>query len=273
MLSRPNRVFLWAGPVVAFNLLLIAVLDPDPGRGILETIGLGFFFGTLFAHTTLSAAWTAFGPLPLVWRLPLALSWVALLAGAIGINVAVNGGPDEAFVVVGACLFGQWLLLQFPLWGLAIGYGLRLRHADDSQSHLDPRQRQFGIRELIIITAIVGVVLGIGRAVVGQLGERFSVGREAPIFLFLGVAAVVVTLPLLLAALMKRWTIPGVLLVLTLIGVVSAFEVQLLRTIAGSPGPKTADFLSINAFSAGVMLLVLSIVRRSGYSLDASFQR
>src|SRR5687768_8450154 len=109
-MSRPSTVFLWAGPVVAFNLLLIALLHPDPGGGIVETIGLGFFFGTLFAHTTLSAAWTAFGPLALVWRLPLALGWVALLACAIGINVAFNGGPDEAFVVVGACLFGQWLL-------------------------------------------------------------------------------------------------------------------------------------------------------------------
>lgn len=273
MMPRRNTVFLWAGPVVALNLLLIAVLDPDPGRGIIETIGLGFFFGTLFGHTTLSAAWTAFGPLPLVWRLPLSLSWIALLAGAIGINVAVNGGPHEAFVVVGACLFGQWLLLQFPLWGLAIGYGLQLRHADDSEPHLDPRQRQFGIRQLIIITAIVGVVLGIGRVVVGQLGDHFNLDREAPIFIFLGVAAVVVTLPLLLAALMKRWTVPGVLLVLALIGLTSAFEVQLLRTIASGSGPQTRDFISINAFSAGVMLIVLTIVRRSGYSLDAGSRR
>ena len=75
---------------------------------------LGYFLGSLFAHATLAAAWTAFGPAPAIRRVPLSFVWVISLPAAIGINVALNGGPDDATIILGACLFGQWLLLQFP---------------------------------------------------------------------------------------------------------------------------------------------------------------
>jgi hypothetical protein len=101
VVPRRYRVFLWAAPLVALGLLLLAVLDPDPPGRTGEYIGLGCVFGTMFAHTTMASAWTAFGPAALVWRLPLSLLWVVMLAAALGINVAINGGPDEAPLVVG----------------------------------------------------------------------------------------------------------------------------------------------------------------------------
>ena len=265
MVPRRYRVFFWLGPVLAASWLTISLLDPDPGRGIVETIGLGYFFGTMFSHTTLAAAWNAFGPGPLVWRLPLSLLWVLMLAVAIGINVALNGGPEEGALIVGACLFAQWTLLQFPLWGLSLGYGLRLRHIHDEAAN--PREHQFRIRQLLIVTTIAAVIFGVGRVIVGQLGERFSIRGEAPIFIFLGVSAIVLSLPLLLAALMRSYWAPAVVGALVLIGLATAWEVPLLRMVHGGPGPKVEDFVSINAFTVVVMLAVLSIVRLNGYSL------
>ena len=62
MLPPQLRLYLRVGPILALSWLSLALLDPDPGSGLSETIGLGFFFGSLFGHTTLSAAWTALGP-------------------------------------------------------------------------------------------------------------------------------------------------------------------------------------------------------------------
>jgi hypothetical protein len=260
-------VFFWLGPVLAVSWLTISLLDPDPGRSIAETMGIGYFFGTMFSHTTLAAAWNAFGPLPLVWRLPLSLVWIAMLALAIGINIGVNGGPQpgQAMLLIGGCLFLQWVLLQFPFWGLALRYGLRLRHIDDAGA--DPREHQFRIRQLLIVTTIVAVVFGIGRAVIAATGERINLRGEAPIFIFLALAAIILTLPLLLAALMRSYWAPAVIVALVLIGLATAWEVPLLRMVHSGGGPNVEDFVSINAFTAGVMLLLLTIVRLNGYSL------
>jgi hypothetical protein len=269
MNSRHNLVFLRTGPLIAVNGLLVAVVDLDGHDSFPDAIFLGFLFGTLFAHTTLAAAWTAFGPGPLIWRLPCSLIWVALLAVALAINISLHRGPSiEAVVVIGLCLLVQWTLLQFPLWGLVIVFGLHLRHMDEARSGFDPRERQFGIRQLIIVTTIVGAALGLGRLVVTRFGQPLSLSsRDAPIFFFLGVAAVALTLPLILAVLMRRLTLLGTLLVLVLIGVMTAWELPLLRALHSGPGPQTEDFIAINAFTALIVLMVLAAVRMSGYSL------
>ncbi len=269
MVPRRYRVFLWAGPVVALGWLLIAVLDPDPPRRIGEYLGLGFFFGTMFGQATLAAAWTAFGPAPLVWRLPLSLVWVAMLIVAIGVNVGLNGGPGDAPIIVGSCLLGQWLLVQLPLWGLALGYGLRLRHRDDAGLGADPRERQFGIRQLMIITAFVGVVFGIGRLVVTNLGDRFVLDGDAAVFAFLVVAAIVITLPVLLASLLPRLAWPATLIALAFLGLATAWELPMFRgTGAGRRGgPDVMHFVWINAFTTAWLLVVIMVVRLNGYRL------
>jgi len=251
--------------VIVLSWLTLAVLDPDPGGGISETLGLGYFLGSLFGHATLAAAWAAFGPAPPIWRIPLSLIWVAMLAIAIGINVALNGGPDDAPLVLGICLLGQWLLLQIPFSGLAIGFRLQLRGTEAAEESFDPRHWQFGIRQLIIITAIVSVVFGIGRLVV-PLVAGLSQGEE-PIFVFLMLAAIVLTLPLLLAALMRRMALPGVLLVLALIGAASAVELPLLQSFHRGPGPAAIDLIVINAFTAATILIVALVVRFNGLCL------
>jgi hypothetical protein len=271
-MTQRDHVFLWVAPVIAVQWLLLVVIDPDAGSGLLETLSIGFFLGTMLGQATLAAAWAPLGPGLLVWRLPLSLIWVALLALGIAINLGLHrGGPPGDFVILmGLCLLGQWVLLQFPLWGLALGYGIHLRHADDALES-DRRQRQFGIRQLIIVTAIVGVTLGMGRMLVARFATQIDlVNRETPLFIFLGVAAVVLTLPLMLATLMQRFMIPGLAIAILLIVIVTACELPLLKLFHAGPGPKAVDFISINAFTSLIMLIVLGTVRWCGYSLTTS---
>jgi len=265
VIPRRYRILLWAAPVLASQWIAIAVIEPD-GRGRFEYVNIGFFFGSFFGHTTLAAAWAALGPGPIGWRVPLSLVWVATLPIAIAINLDINGGPDDVAVLIGACLFGQWLIVQLPLWALAIGYGLRLRHIDDWEKMQGRRSRQFSLRHLMVVTTIVGVILGAGRILIDWLGESYSLDREAPIFIFLAAAAVILTLPLLLAGLLPRRAIPAVFLVSTLIGLATAWELTLLRMVpGGAPGPETGHFIGINAFTMVTILAGVLLLRLNGY--------
>jgi len=249
---------------------MLILVKPDGGGVSTEAIRLGFFFGSMFSQTTLAAAWAAFGPGALAWRIPLSLIWVSILVIAIAFNIGVNGGPPLDFAaLLGGCLFGQWFLLQFPFWGLVLRLGLRLQHMDDSPQDIKLRELQFGIRQLIIITAIVGVVLGIGRFAVTTWGGRFGSNGAEPIVLFgfLAVASIVQSVPLLLATLMRRMVIPGVLVALALIVAVTVCEVPLLASIVGGSGAQTTHFIAINGLAAAAILSVVLVVRLNGYYL------
>ena len=145
---------------------------------------------------------------------------------------------------------------------------MHLRHTDDIEQQFDPRQWQFGIRQLIIITAMVGVTFGVGRMFLTTFGDRFTlVGGEGPIIMFLATATVVLTLPLLLAGLMRRLAIPGVLLALALTAGATYMEIPLMARLMGGAVPRGLDLAAINAVSAFVVLIIVAIVRVSGYSL------
>ena len=119
------------------------------------------------------------------------------------------------------------------------------------------------------VTAVVGIFLGIGRAIVTLLGDRIDVtDRDIPIFVFLAIAAVVLTFPLVLAALLKHHAVLGIGLILLLTGLITVFELPLLQTVAPGPGPNVGHFIALNAFAASSVLVVLGIVRWCGYSLD-----
>ena len=262
-----SQVYVWMIPLILISWLSIVLLDPDPGIGGNE-YRLGYFLGSLFGHATLAAAWTALGPGKLAWRVPLSIGWVLSLPLTIAVVVNVHGGPDDAWLIVGGCLLLQWLLLQVPLWAMVFGLRLWLRHQGDMKDRSSPEQMRFGIRHLLIVMTIVGVLLGLGRVIITSI-DLGGLSGEMPIFVFLAIAAILLTLPLLLAMLMPRLAIPGVLLSIVFVGLATAFELPLLNQLGASgPGPGIEDFIAINSTSATLVLLSAFIVRLNGYRLS-----
>jgi hypothetical protein len=274
VVSSKQRVFLWMGVAIALNWLLIVALPPPSASSRMpEGLAIATVLGSLFGNTTVAAAWSAFGPGRLIWRVPLSLFWVALLASGFGVNVGIHGGPNNSAFVFGALLSIQWGLLQIPLWGLVISQGMHLRHAEASNQGIDPCERQFGLRQLIIITAVIGVLLGIGRIVAPYFAQQIGFARrDQVILIFLGVAEVILTLPLLLAGLLKQRSVLALSLAILLIGLATAWEHQLLVQVSGpggaGAGPQT--FIAINVGTSVILLMLLAIVRINGYSLAAS---
>lgn len=267
------RVFACVAPILILDWLVIAFADPDPPTGWWQSIAIGLVFGSLFGQTTLAATWSAFGPAPVIWRLPGSVIWIFMLGVGLAVNTAVNGGLGGGPLIVGAVLLCQWLLLQIPFWSIKWAFGIKLRHIEDAAQGYVPSQRQFGIRQLMIITAIVGVALGIGRLILPPLvAEMLLPSGDLPVFAFLVVAEVVLTLPLVLAALLSRFAIGGVLIAVVFVTVVTFGEVPLMQLLSAGPGPQTMDFVALNAVASVLILLVLTVVRINGYSL-ASCQR
>jgi hypothetical protein len=180
-------------------------------------------------------------------------------------------GGDAGFLfVLGCVILGQWILAQTPLWGLSIGYGLRLRFTSDVHAATDRNERQFGIRQLMFVTACVAIVLGIGRVFITALAmQELLQYRPLVIISFLAITGVLMMLPLLLAALLPRFAVPASLLVLVLIGLGTAGELPLLTMIGntGAGGPDSWHFYGINTFQAIWVLAIAGTMRAGGYRL------
>lgn len=243
---------------------LLLAIKPN-GR---EHLAIGLILGIVFGQTNVAAAWVVLGPGPLLWRLPLSLAWFCLLFGCFALNIGLNGGPNSELLELGACFFGQWVLVQGPLWLLAIFYGLRLQHETRGEV-VAPGARQFGLQQLMIFTAIIGVVLGLGRALVlTLLPARAWLGGETVIFIFLAIAAIVTTLPLLISSLLPRWALPATVILLVLIALATLFELPLLRALQmRGPGPDTAHLCWINLFTSAWVLIFTLAARFTGYRL------
>ena len=266
--SRYLAAFILA-PVLVFSWLLLALIDNRAPPTLYFFIG--YMVGTLFAQPSLAAAWVALGPGPLLWRLPLSLCWTTALMIAYVLQASVHGhpsNPSEALMVA-AALFGQWLIVQVPLWGLRVVYGIRLRHTSDPPE--SARDRQFGIRQVMILTFIVAVVLGVCRWVVAETAVHFQDMNWSglAIITFLALAGIIMNFPLLVAALLPRYWLPAIGVVLVLIALGTWYELPLLMAVGG-PGMTASNWLliAINGFQAAWVLGVVALVRMGGYSIE-----
>ena len=90
---------------------------------------------------------------------------------------------------------------------------------------------------------------------------------EASIFIFLAVAAVVMTVPLVMALLLPRWWIASTVGVLALIAIATMWEFPLLSLLPRTAGPDTWHFAFINGVTAGWIVLVVGALRLCGFRL------
>lgn len=264
----PQRIIV---PVIALIALgCLALMTIGPAAESFRFIAVGLIFGTLFGQSTLAAAWSALGPLPLIWRLPLSLLWIAALVSAFFVNVVRHSAAAEFIIVLAASLLGQWLIVQTILWGLAVAYGWRLHFqaaADYRGSAPQPRDRQFGIRQLMIVTAIIGVLLGTGRIILTNLPPDMDFARgEAPVVIFLGVSAILITLPLLVAAFLPKWAVGSCAVLLVIIGAATVWQFPLLALVDPAV-PKDVAYLlfAINFSAAAWILAFVAAARLCGY--------
>jgi hypothetical protein len=271
-----NLALAMVGTIVVAGWLLIALArDSVPSNSIESQLLAGLILGSMFGQVSLSAAWCALGPFPLIRRLPLSFLWLAAIVVSFGCNIAqqANSQGFQILVVYGGSMLLQWLLVQFPIWIVVARYGLRVGLPDEADRVSDSHGNQFGIREIMVLTALVAVVLGMGRLMLGGLqGEDdFSKWRDILIFVFLAAANAVISLPLLGSVLLPRRAIAATCGALVFAAFATALEMSLIQVLSSGKGSpdELVIFAAINIFQAIWVLTVLSTLRIGGFNLWA----
>lgn len=257
--------------VVAAGLVGIAVVSiaiiPTGGSGAsFEIFAAGYLIGSVFGNAVTASAWAALGPGPFLLRLVLSIIWTALVSLAVFGNAWMNGIPLSEGTIVALCIMGMWLLAQIPYWLLKVFGDLTL---STGQTEVKQDRPQYGIGRLLIFTAIVAIIFGVGRAAAGFLPTLGDLGGFTHVlpFLFLTAAAVLLSLPLPLAILLPRFAGLAILAMFSLTALATLVELPLLNQLSTGPGPQFMHFVWINAFTAGWILALGWLVRFAGYRL------
>jgi len=261
------------------GIAIVAAVHPDePNRPRpFGLVAAGLLLGTTYGHVSVAAAWCALGPLRLATRLPLSAGWVAALCIALAVNLATDRGPpNELVVVLVFCgvLFGQWVLVQLAVWLWTYYVPRRLVVGDalSAASHRD--NKQFGIREVLLLTTIVAVVLGSGRLALGALipGSGAVAWRTILIFGFLAVLNAAMPLPIIATALTSKRKWSTACFALALVVGVTAIEVQIAHLL-GWWTPMTDNIAQVgtmNAVQAAWLIAFILLARAAGCRLVAS---
>jgi hypothetical protein len=232
-----------------------------------DVLVVGVTFGTMFSQTAVAATWAVFGPAPLIWRLPLSLIWVTLLFGAWSIeNALENNGTEGAAGIMGLHLYGEWLVLQVPLWLVSIACGAQFVPINEQPRSSAQRPGQFSLLHLIVLTAIIGCGLTIGRLLVPEMQAAVVRVGEWGMYKSLALAAVVLTLPLILAALSPRWYVLATGLSLLPIALTTIWEPPFL-SLVGENFLTDLHLVCINIVTAAWILLFVLVLRTNGYRL------
>jgi hypothetical protein len=268
---RKNSVFASIIGLVAVGWLILALLNPG-GPGGLGTVLAGLILGTMFGQVSLAAAWCALGPFPLIQRLPLSFTWIAAVVVAFGCNIARTPNPQgfSVWLVYAGAMLLQWLFLQLPMWIAVVRYGLRVGLENDGGWSNDYRDKQFGIRQIMILTVLVALVLGASRLMLGGLkaDASFKKSTEILIFAFLAFANAAVSLPLVSTVLLRQKAFAATCGALLLSAFATAIELSALTLFLAVGMPDEYWMFSlINGFQVAWILAVLLLLRTGGFRL------
>jgi hypothetical protein len=273
--DRRRSAWRWIGALAALGLVGLGTVFPGDNKSLLSLASFGYLFGTMLSLTTLAAAWAVLGTGKLARRMLLSALLVAAVVATFVINLVLHEARGQALdvsVVFGIIFYGQWLFAQVPLWFLAIAYGLRATSLHDEQADAPHVNRQFGIRQLMTVTAVVAVVLGIGRLLVGWLmrdDQGFSASSEGfLVYGFIAASGVVCILPLVLAMLLSRGATIAAVVSLVFVGFATWAEWSGLQAIPNTLSPDFKwIFVPMNAVQVAWVLAITALLRRGGYRL------
>lgn len=260
------RAIFWRVPVlivVGCALISWGASISVPASPVHEMM-IGPMLGTMLQQVVFAAAWTAMGPGHWLVRTPLSFGWACLMGTAMAVPMAfIDEGQNPAEVVL--FMVVMWLVAQVPMWGVSRLLGLRLRHQPTYVPEPDYRGRQFGIGQLMIFTACVAVLLGAGRLLIGSQLVTESMQRELPFVAFLLAAQLVMSLPLIIATLLPRRVVVGVIVGLLLMVGVTCAEIPLAEQFTGGGDEDVWIFSLLNLTSALWVFAFAAVVRWSGY--------
>lgn len=264
VLPPPTAVYWRTLPLIVVGWLIACLTLTASMDGPETQFVLGLILGTTFQQAILAAAWAAIGPGKLLFRLPVSFAWACAMGAALALPIAARE-HDPAVIVLVLTTAGFWFFGQIPVWLLVALFGVRLHYKAAPVTADDAKQRQFGIAQLMIFTTFVAALLGLGRWLIA-VGWLPKFQSEVVLLLSLMLCAqILIGLPLLFGALLKRRVLAGCVFGALFGAVVTAFELPLAyKIVQGAPGDGSV-LIWLNIVSGIWVLLFGAVVRGSGY--------
>jgi hypothetical protein len=257
-----HRVFYWNGALAVACCLVTLVLAVCMPR-YEDSAVVFLMYGSLFGQIAVAAGWTAFGPGHFIVRWPLAMLWTTILIAIPSLPMIPQGEYGVAYIY-GAWLGGQYLLSALSLGGIALGCGLRLRFHNQFRAEWKG-EGQFGIRQLLIFTAIVAVMLAIGRILFRLEFPEVDRGIWS-IIAFMIAAEVLLTVPLLTVIFRERSAAIATVLCVLVMAAATPLETHLFTAVAGSAARVSSLKFGLANLTSTLVILMFGITaRRSGY--------
>ncbi len=253
--------------LILFGELLFVFLDgTDAPSDFAEYLYTGIFMGTPYAFYFLAGIWTALGPFPVRWRIPLSLAWIVATHIALYFNIAHTGAGDTGFLLLlGASAILIWLCCQ-SFW--IARFFLVISIALPGCSALRKVGYQFGIRELFLIMIGSALVLATLKYLAPVIQEQGFNTSDITMFALLALATYLILAPLLLSTLIPSWKF--ILMVTLAIGLVVAgtlIERDILNALAGANLPDHGHLIGINVIQSAWVLVIGLLLRLGGYRL------
>lgn len=284
MQARSGLTLVFLGAVQLVVLLPIGLLDPlkfpDVG-GFRRSHAIAIVLGCGFAQASVAAAWMALGPLSINVRGPASAVWALTASLLLTLNIVVNSPGNGVWegILLGGTLVGVWLVAQAPLWVARGTYRFQIHLLHEVDQAEIAAELQFGIRQLLVVTAAVGATLGLGRLLIlgfesegrwGGLG-----GPRLEMLVVVGLFVVcnsLVAFTVITAALLRRHWLFGLALGLCAANAVTLVEWTLFASlVSGLDKWEALEIVGgMNGLQFSWLLFSLVILRSAGYRLVGS---
>lgn len=174
--------------------------------------------------------------------------------------------------VFGLVALVQWMLMLGLFWPLLMMRGIRLHCLQDLPGDSPAKQKQFAIRELLIVTFAVAVFLGATRWwILSQQAADQSTNRTVYFYGYLVLSNLLLTIPLLVATVLRRYGVVLTLIACAFAGLVTVSEIAVFLHYNPMPWPESQKFhrmfWTVNGVQALWVLLAMGALRLGGYRL------
>ena len=267
-------------PMVLF-VVIFAMMDffiPSMIYGPRSEVVEMFFAGLVVGQFGLLSIWAVLAPQPVLVRWPVMLLTamgllLILLLGAIAIEGVRT--DDGAFLLLFCWLPLIFLAAQSPLWVLRLVTGCRLVEATAEDQRPSEESRQFDLRHMFAVTALIAILLTVARMSFYLTPDSYRVTETEmwlPLLMICAVCAAwsaFATIPCLGAVFVARNPTAGLIGVIVYVSVMTILIVVGMSWLMPGPGASAVFevILGINVGLAVVLLCSLHLLRAAGFRL------
>ena len=255
--------------ILSVNLAVILglrFLVPQAGVDHLTAIVV---LGTCFAQLGLAAAWVTLISYSSTVRVSFAMVAMALAClTAFQFGIVIR---QSLAIALAATFALQCALCQLPLW-LARAQGWRISQATEAEDTAGAAT-QFGIRQLLLWTTIVGALMALARGAIDlsvppqNAGATHGMHTDLPIGILFAVVGALLLFPVIWTAFAQRRFLLWLALIALTIAVVTPLEFLVFQKIVPT-GRRDFWMISlINAGQVGITLTALLSLRFAGFRM------